>query len=171
MPPNVAIIAEAETDNKNRTMSELKLVVKKAGAVTSATGFYFSKRGRVVFAPKEGGPTVNDLLDEAMEHEGVEDVEELPDGGFLAWTEPPMLMALTEAFAKKFGLEVLESDIVWDPNGDTQVDIDNPDTAEGLGALFSAMKEFQEVKAIYANIRQGKIPDEDWDRIDRHLDV
>ncbi|GJN68752.1 hypothetical protein VFPFJ_05427 [Purpureocillium lilacinum] len=171
MPPNIALIADIETDNKTRTLHDLKYVVKKAGGVVGATAFYFSKRGRAVFKPKADGPTLSDVLDEFIEYEGAEDVEELPDGGFLAWTQPASVAAITDALSRKFGLEVLESDIMWVANEDTTVAVDSHSSAESLDALFSGLREYPEVKAVFANVRQGSISDDEWDRIERHIDV
>ncbi|KAJ4268457.1 hypothetical protein NW762_002520 [Fusarium torreyae] len=171
MPPDIAMVIDAETDNKTRTLHDLRLVVKKAGGVVGSTTFYFTRRGRAVFKAKEGGPTLSDVLDEAIEHEGLEDVEELPEGDFLAWTQPTTLSAITEALSKKFELEVLDSDIVWAPNEDTKVSIDTPAQADSLDILFNGLKEYSEVKAIYANVRQGAVGDEEWDKVDRNLDV
>ncbi|KAM0390209.1 hypothetical protein ACHAQC_008199 [Fusarium culmorum] len=171
MPPDVAMVIDAETDNKTRTLHDLRHVVKKAGGVVGSTTFYFTRRGRAVFKAKDGGPTLSEVLDEAIGHEGLEDVEELPEGDFLAWTQPNTLTAITEALSKKFELEILESDIVWAPNEDTKVSIDTADQIESLDALFNGIKEYPEVKAIYANVRQGAIADEDWDKVERNLDV
>ncbi|RSL60585.1 hypothetical protein CEP51_013743 [Fusarium floridanum] len=171
MPPTIAMIIDAETDNKTRTLHDLRLVVKKAGGVVGSTTFYFTRRGRAVFKTKEGGPSLSDVLDEAIEHDGLEDVEELPEGDFLVWTQPNTLAAITEAVSKKFGLEVLDSDIVWAPNEDTMVSVDKSAEVESLDLLFNGLKEYPEVKAIYANVRQGSIEDEEWDRVERNLDV
>ncbi|KAH7272545.1 hypothetical protein MRS44_003048 [Fusarium solani] len=171
MPPTIAMIIDAETDNKTRTLHDLRLVVKKAGGVVGSTTFYFTRRGRAVFKTKEGGPSLSDVLDEAIEHDGLEDVEELPEGDFLVWTQPNTLAAITEAMSKKFELEVLDSDIVWAPNEDTMVSVDKSAEVESLDLLFNGLKEYPEVKAIYANVRQGTIEDEEWDRVERNLDV
>lgn len=171
MPPNIALIIDVETDSKIRSLQDLRLLVKKSGGVVGSTAFYFARRGKVVFKEKEHGPTLSDMLEEAIENGGVEDVEELPDGGFVTWTQPNVLTTITEALAKKFGLEVLDSDIVWAPNEDTKVDIDTPRSAEELEALFSGLKEFPEVKAIYANVRKGAITDEEWDKMEQNLDM
>ncbi|KAM5351572.1 hypothetical protein ACJ41O_004295 [Fusarium nematophilum] len=171
MPPDIAMVIDAETDNKTRTLQDLRLVVKKCGGVVGSTTFYFTRRGRAVFKARERGPTLSDVLDEAIEHEGLEDVEELPEGDFLAWTQPNTLSTITEALSKRFELEVLDSDIVWAPNEDTKVNVDTALQAESLDALFNGLKEYPEVKAIYANVRQGAVGDEEWDKVERSLDV
>ncbi|KOS19219.1 putative transcriptional regulatory protein [Escovopsis weberi] len=177
MPPNIALVVDVETDNKTRSLHDLKFVVKKAGGVVGSTTFFFSRRGRAVFKGKgtEQGPSLTEVMDEALEHEGVEDVEEAHhhEGGcgYQIWTEPGRLMAVTEAIAQRLDLEILESDIVWAPNGDTMVDAEASADVEGLGAMLSSLREYTEVKAIYANIRQGAVEDGEWEKIERHIDV
>lgn len=171
MPPNIALIADIETDNKTRSLHDLKFVVKKAGGVVGSTSFYFSRRGRVLFKNKQDGPSLSDVLDEAIEHDGAEDVEELADGGFLVWTQPPQLMAITEALSKRFELEVVESDIIWAANEDTKTAVDTKQSADTLDTLFAGLREYPEVKAIFANIQQGSITEDEWEKIERHIDV
>lgn len=171
MPPNIALIADVETDNKIRTLHDLKYAVKKAGGVSGSTAFYFSRRGRSAFKAKESGPVLSDMLDEAIEHDGVEDVEELPDGTFVMWTEPSILMAATEAFSKKFELEIAEADIVWSANEDTKAALETDESAEGLDVLLAAIKEHPEVKGLYINVQQGSVSEEAWEKVERHVDV
>ena len=178
MPPDVALIIETETDNKIRTMHDLKHVVKNCDGLSSSTQFFFTRRGRSIFAAKqENEPTLSQVLEEAIEHDGVEDVEELPlEAGrprrFVLWTQPNTLMAPTKALAEKFGLEILESDIIQAANEDTVVDIDTAESAHGLDTLLSSLREYAEVKAIYANIRQGSsITEEEWDKMQRNIDL
>jgi transcriptional/translational regulatory protein YebC/TACO1 len=171
VPPDIALMVDVETDNKTRTLHDIRESAKKSGAVLGSVAFYFAKRGKAVFKQKDGGPSLTELLDEAIEHEGVLDVEELPDGDFLTWTEPTHLTAVTKALADKFALEVLESDLIYAANEDNLVNIDSSQAVEELESLVSGISEFSEVKAIYANIRQGSIDDEQWERIERNIDV
>lgn len=171
LPPDIALIIDVETDSKTRSLQDLKLVAKKNSAVSGATAFYFTRRGKAVFEAKEGGPTLSEVLDEAIEYDGLEDVEESPEGDFIAWTQPSMLMSITEAFTAKFGLSVLESDIIWAPNEDTKAIVDSAEVAETLDALITGMKEYPEVKAIFANVRKGSIDEDAWDRIEKNLDL
>ncbi|KHN95142.1 uncharacterized protein MAM_07027 [Metarhizium album ARSEF 1941] len=171
MPPNIALIADIETDNKTRTLHDVKYAVKRAGGVVGSTSFYFSRRGRTIFKKKHGGPTLSDLLEEAIEHDGADDVQELPDGDLLVLTQPAHLMAITEALCKKFELEVVESDIIWAANEDTKVAIDTKQSGESLDVLLTGLREHPEVKAIFANISQGSITEKEWEKIERHIDV
>ncbi|KAK2595770.1 hypothetical protein QQS21_006596 [Conoideocrella luteorostrata] len=171
MPPNIALITDIETDNKTRTLHNLKFVVKKAGGVVGSTSFYFSRRGRVILSSKDRKLTLSDVLEEAIELDGAEDVEELLEGRFVVWTQPPQIMAITEALSKRLELEVEESDIIWAANKDTKVAIDSTKSVESLDALFSGLREYPEVKAIFANVQQGAVTSDDWEKIERNVDV
>jgi transcriptional/translational regulatory protein YebC/TACO1 len=148
-------------------------VLKKTGGVASSSAFYFTKRGRAVFSAKDGSsaPSLSELLEEAIDHEGVDDIEELSDVKFLVWTKSAKLAAVTKSFAEKFSLNILDSDIVQAPNADTIVPIDSMEVAQGLDDLLAGFREYPEVKAIYANIRQGAIPDATWESIIKHIDT
>lgn len=170
LPPNVAVLVECETDSRNRTVADLRNVIRDAGVLPSASAFYFTRRGRVVLRVPEGGPGPAEMFEEAVE-QGVEDIEELPGGEYLLWTEPAHTMPVTRAMSQKSGVEISESDIVSAPNEDTMVDLEGSSrTAETLEKLLGSLKEFNEVKAIYANVRQGSVSDEAWSRIEENLD-
>lgn len=171
VPPEIALIVDIETDNKQRTLQDLKLAVKKAGGITGSTAFNFARRGRAVFKPKEGGAAISDLLDEAIEHDGAQDVEENAEGGYVLWTEPSLLMAITRAFASKFDLELSAADIVWAPNEDTMVKLDSDESAATLSSLLATLKEYSEVKAIFANTKQGRATEDAWEAVERHLGI
>ncbi|XWW97612.1 hypothetical protein V2A60_005597 [Cordyceps javanica] len=171
LPPDISLIIDIETDSKQRTLQDLKLAVKKAGGITGSTAFNFARRGRAVFKPKDGGAALSDLLDEAIEHDGAQDVEESAEGGYVLWTEPSVLMAIAKAFASKFDLELLAADIVWAPNEDTMVKLNSDESATTLSSLLATLRDHAEVKAIFANIKQGRATEEAWEAVERHLDV
>jgi transcriptional/translational regulatory protein YebC/TACO1 len=169
LPPDIALVADIETDSKTRSLQDLRLAAKKGGAVNGSSAFYFTRRGRAVF--RAGSASLSDLLEEAIEHEGTQDVEELPDGeGHVVWTEPAMLMAVTQALAQAFKLDVLESEIVWAANEDTMVAVDSAEVAESLDSLFASLQDHPEVKGLYANVRKGSVSEDLWERVVRSLD-
>lgn len=171
IPPDIALLVDVETDNKIRTLQEIRDAIKKNKGVVGSTAFYFAKRGRAVFKSVADGPMLSDVLEEALSHEEVQDVEELPDGSFSVWTEPTALMAITKALAAKLDIKVLESDLVWAPNEDTMTTIDSPEVAKDLGNLASALSEFSEVKAVYANARRGSLEDKQWSLIEENINA
>jgi transcriptional/translational regulatory protein YebC/TACO1 len=172
MPPQVAMIIEAETDNSKRTLGDLKYIVKKAGGISTPTSYLFEKKGRIAFEEDEK-LGVDDVLDEAIEA-GAEDVEADEDGGIVVWTEPNKTTAAAQALQEKLGLKVESSDIIWDAKEDTKVALDATEHQEALKVLkefIDQIRDSTNIQGIYANIAQGNLSDADWEDIQERLDA
>ncbi|TQN67435.1 putative transcriptional regulatory protein [Colletotrichum shisoi] len=174
LPPGVALIIEAETESKARSLQDLKVLIKKHKGAANAAAFFFKRLGRVVFetAGGEGGggrPGVDDILDDAIEA-GAEDLEADDDGNLVVWTQPNMTNAVASGVGPKFGLKLLSSDIIWSANDDTKVKLDKGLEATSLADLLAALQEFPEVQAVYGNPVKGDMPEEEWARIEENLD-
>lgn len=172
MPPTVAMIIETETDNKARTLMDLRHLVKINGGTSTSTAYLFQKRGRVAFSAGEGKTSVDDVLDAAIEA-GAEDVEADEQGGIVVWTEPNQTVAAAEALRKSHGLQVESADIIWDANEDTKVPLDaeNMDAVKNLNALLDALQENPNVQGVYANAAQGTLTDGVWEELAGKLDA
>ena len=168
MPPQIAVIIEAETDNRNRAMAELRLIVKNHGGNATPTNYLFKRKGRVAFEKDEKGLGIDEILDDAIEA-GAEDVEMDEDGGIVVWTEPGVTFAAAAALSKSHGLKVASSDILWDANMDTKIEIQDSEAKE----LINFMDELQEnpyTQGIYANLSQGSLSEDVWEKIQERLD-
>ncbi|ESZ97196.1 hypothetical protein SBOR_2452 [Sclerotinia borealis F-4128] len=169
MAPQVAMIIEAETDNVNRTMMDLRHLVKVYGGTVTPTAYLFQKKGCVTFEKDEKNLGVDDVMDEAIEA-GAEDLEVDDDGNLIVWTEPNMVTAARDALQKKFDIKIRSSDIVWDPNEDTNLPVDEGEATVKLSAFIEAARDNSDVQGIYANVVQGTIGDEDWEDLISGLD-
>jgi len=173
IPPNVSVIIESQTDNKNRTMHVLKdLIINYHRGNPTPTSYLFRRRGRVKFERDDKGITVDHVLDEAIEA-GAEDVEGDEGGAIVVWTEPNGTMAAATALQKSHGLKVESMDIVWDANEDTKVAL-NEDEAQCILAFLRDLRdvrETQDVDGVYANVRQGDLPDDLWSEIQDKLNA
>ncbi|TID02777.1 putative transcriptional regulatory protein [Colletotrichum higginsianum] len=170
--PGVALIIEAETESKARSLQDLKVLIKRHKGAANAAAFFFTRLGRVVFeAAGEGGggPGVDDILDDAIEA-GAEDLEADDDGNLVVWTQPNMTNAVASGVGPKFGLKLLSSDIIWSANDDTKVKLDKGLEATSLADLLAALQEFPEVQAVYGNPVKGDMSEEEWARIEENLD-
>jgi len=164
------MIIDAETDNRNRTLMDLRVIVKHYGGTVTPTSYLFQKKGRISFEGDERNLGVDDVLDEAIEA-GAEDVEADNEGNIIVWTEPNMTTAAAEALIKSHNLKVQSSDIIWDPNADTKVPLENPAFAQRFIELIDAMRDHPNVHGVYANVAQGKIEDELWEDLQSRLDA
>jgi transcriptional/translational regulatory protein YebC/TACO1 len=160
LPPSIATIIECQTDNKLRTLSDMRLLVKNAGGTTSTVGFMFEKKGRIVLQKKDG-VGLDEVLEPALEA-GVLDVLEDQQGRIVLLTEPARTKSTGEALAQTLGMEIEESDIVFDPNEDTKVTLDDSAAAQELVDFFDRLQELPGLQAVHLNWSKGAIDDALW---------
>ena len=170
MPPSIAMIVDAETDNKNRTMMEVKMLIKQYGGTVSPINYLFQRKGRITFEKDERNLGVNDVMDDAIEA-GAEDIESDENGELLVWTEPNKTTAAATALQKSLSMKVQSSDIIWDANEDTKVSIESESDAKNISAFIEALRDNPNVQGIYANVAQGSLSDDAWDALQGQLDI
>jgi len=173
-PGNVSMIVDCLTDSKLRTMQEIKLTLKEAGATVTPAAYLFSRKGRIFYTLQPGlpepQPTLPEVFEEiferAMEIDGVEDVEFLEEGnneggelpGIRVTTAPeladPVSKKVMETMNTK--LKVEKIGIEWIPNEDTMVDAGTGHEWDKLGELIDRLEESYDVQAVYTNARIGK---------------
>jgi transcriptional/translational regulatory protein YebC/TACO1 len=170
MPPSIALIVDVETESKLRALQELNQMVKKAKGSASASRFFFSRLGRVVFEKGESGLDVDHIMDDAIEA-GAEDLENDADGNIVVWTQPSGTMQVCKAVGSKFGLKILSSDIIWAANEDTKTKLDASEELVNFTELLEALREYPEVQAVYSNVSKGAMSDEEWAKIEDNLDT
>ncbi|KAF2024999.1 YebC-like protein [Setomelanomma holmii] len=164
LPPSIATIIECQTDNKLRALADLRLIVKEAGGTVSTVGYMFEKKGRIILQPKEG-LGVDEVLEPALDA-GALDVVEDEQGRIVLFTEPAQTKTTAETLAKQLEAEVEESEIIYDPNEDTKVQVDGEETATKLSDFLDELQEVQGIQGVYMNWTRGNdIPDELWEEL------
>ncbi|MFC1617554.1 YebC/PmpR family DNA-binding transcriptional regulator, partial [Candidatus Margulisiibacteriota bacterium] len=99
-PFGVAIIAEALTDNRNRTIPNIKSILNKADATLATRGavsYQFDKKGLIVFEPGSDEDTVMEIATE----NDAEDMLTNDDGSIEVTTEPKNFEQVKKAFDEK----------------------------------------------------------------------
>ena len=142
-PGGVGIIIEVATDNKNRTMPEVRHTLEKNGGRMADPGsvmFQFSRKG-VIFVPQKN----DELMMVALEA-GAEDVTEEEDGttiytaaGDLAKVRSSLLSA---------GFEISSAELQYVPTTTIPVEGDN---AAKLEKLLNAVDDLDDVTAVHTN--------------------
>ena len=97
-PSGVAILVEAMTDNRNRTVAEVRHAFTKHGGNLGTDGsvaYLFNKKGVFSFAP---GADEDAILEAALEA-GSDDVESQEDGSVQVTTTPDTFEAVKDALA------------------------------------------------------------------------
>jgi YebC/PmpR family DNA-binding regulatory protein len=156
-PGGTAVLVEGLTDNRNRTVSEVRNVFTKAGASLGAPGcvaHLFGKRGLITF---ERQALDGDALLEAALEAGADDVRDDGDP-IIVVTAPNALEAVKSALEGR-GFRAASAEVTMEPS--TTVPLAG-DQAEAMLKLTEALEDLDDVQAVYANY---DIPDEVMQRL------
>ncbi|SPF47210.1 conserved hypothetical protein [Candidatus Sulfotelmatobacter kueseliae] len=146
-PGGVAILLDINTDNRNRTVSEIRHVFGKNGgnmAAAGAVAYMFHKKGDII-VPKSAA-TVDDLMNIIIEAGGED--EPIDDGeNWEILTAPSAYEGMLEA-VKKAGITPASSSIAFIPQNYIKL--------EGAAAgtmirLMEALEEHDDVQNVHAN--------------------
>ena len=149
LPPSVAAVVECQTDQKARTLQDVRRAMKDVDGVITPTTYLCKKKGRILFEP-ENGLNADDYLDQAIDA-GAADVSTDEDGHLVIFTEPTATKRAAEEFSKLTGLTVQELEIIWDPNKGTLVDVKDDEQVKGLENALNFLREDSSVREIYLN--------------------
>ena len=142
-PGGVGVVIEVATDNKNRTMPEVRHTLDKSGGRMADPGsvmFQFTRKGVIEIAEKG-----EDALMAALDA-GAEDVTE-EDEGSVIYTAASDLMKVRGALIEA-GLTVNSAELQYVPNNYVPVEGEN---AEKLEKLLGAIDDLDDVTNVYTN--------------------
>jgi len=145
-PGGVAIIVEALTDNRNRTASDVRAALTKAGGnlgETNSVSFLFDRRGEVIYRREVSD--VEGMFEAALEA-GADNVES-GDAEHVVTCAPDDLTAVRDALEKKFGPSE-SARLAWRPKSAIAVE---GDAAQALVKLLETLEDSDDVQNVYAN--------------------
>jgi YebC/PmpR family DNA-binding regulatory protein len=146
-PGGVAVMAQVLTDNRNRTVGELRSVFTRNGgtlAESNAVAWLFSQKG-VVIVPREGAPDEDKVLEVALEA-GAEDMQS-DDTSFEIRTAPADLEAVKKAM-EAAGIAYESAEVSMLPQ--TRVTLKEKEAQQVL-RMMDALEELEDVQQVYAN--------------------
>jgi YebC/PmpR family DNA-binding regulatory protein len=156
-PGGVAVIVEFMTDNRIRTVADVRHTFTKYGGnlgVSGSVAFLFERKGLLSFPP-----TVDfDKLFEAALEAGAEDVKDEGDS-FEVITDPATFMEVREALVAA-GLEFETAEVTMLPQ--TQVQLAGKQ-AESMLKLMDKLEDNDDVQNVYANF---DIADDELEKLD-----
>ncbi|MBL8894958.1 MAG: YebC/PmpR family DNA-binding transcriptional regulator [Rhizobiales bacterium] len=145
-PGGVAVIAEALTDNRNRTASVVRSLFLKYGGNLGETGsvaFMFSRAGEIFYKASAGSA---DAILEAAIDAGADDAQS-DESGHTITCAFENIGEVSSALAAKLG-EAESVKVVWKPQ--TMVPVDE-EKAESLMKLIEALDEDDDVQNVFTN--------------------
>lgn len=142
-PGGVGIIIEVATDNKNRTMPEVRHTLEKNGGRMAEPGsvmFQFTRKG-VIFVPTKGDEVMMAALDA-----GAEDASDEEDGTII-YTAASDLMKVRGALMD-VGFQIDSAELQYVPNNTVPVD---GETAVKVERILDAIDDLDDVTAVHTN--------------------
>ena len=144
-PKGVAIIIECLTDNKNRTVSEVRNVLSKNGGSLGTKGSV-AHLFRRVGVMKIERMKEDDLFDH-MDSVELLDIEQVENGCIIITNSSELFN--TKKYFEMHGFSICDEEIIMDPQ--TQVDVPNEDKEKVL-SLSSKIEELDDVQNVYMNV-------------------
>jgi len=145
-PGGVAMYIEVLTDNKNRTVAEIRHIITKHNGNLGENGsvaWIFQKIGQITVP--EGSTDEDTLMMTALDC-GASDVAS-EDGQFLVTTEFAQLYVVKDGL-ETAGVEVGEAVVTMIPQNTVKLE---GRSAEQMLKLFEALEDHDDVQSVYAN--------------------
>ena len=145
-PGGVAIMLDVLTDNRNRTVAEIRHIMDKKGGHLGEGGcvaWMFTRRGLII-VPIESIEE-DDLLEIALDG-GAEDVV-AENENYEVYTEPHELMAVRDVLDAK-GVTVTTSELIMQPKSTVKLEGKN---AGRTLSLMETLEDHDDVQSVFAN--------------------
>jgi YebC/PmpR family DNA-binding regulatory protein len=148
----VAVMVDCMTDNRNRTVAEVRHAFTKHGGNLGTDGsvaYLFAKFGILNFAP---GTSEDEVMEVALDA-GADDVVSDPDGSLEVITSPEAFAGVVQAM-EAAGLKAENAEITMRAN--TEVDLD-VETGEKVLRFLDTLEDLDDTQGVYsnANIPEG----------------
>jgi YebC/PmpR family DNA-binding regulatory protein len=141
-----AVIVDCLTDNRTRTVAEVRHAFNKNGGNMGTEGsvaFLFKHCGQMLFAP---GTNENQLMEVALDA-GADDVISHDDGSLEVLTPVPDFSKVQDAIAKS-GLKAELATVAMRP--ETEITLEG-DQAESMQKLLDALENLDDVQEVFTN--------------------
>jgi len=142
----IAVLVEVMTDNRNRTVAEVRHAFSRHGGNLGTDGsvaYLFSKQGVINFGPGADEEKIMEVVLDA----GAEDIESEDDGSIQVTTPWETLGDVVDAL-KRGGLEPDHAEVSMLPS--TYVPCDE-ELADSVLRLIDALEELDDVQNVYSN--------------------
>lgn len=155
-PGGVAVIVEFMTDNRTRTVADVRHAFNKYGGslgVSGSVAFMFDRKGQIIF----GEDADFDTIFEAALEAGAEDVKE-EDGMIEVITDPAEFETVRNALESR-GLTFQSAQVTMIPQNMNPIE---GKQAESLMKMIDVLEDNDDVQNVHANF---DISDEEMERI------
>lgn len=148
-PHNVALIVEALTDNRNRTISTVRHAFNKTGGnlgSSNSVQYMFDRKG-VIIIPLDS--IDEDTLTEKALEAGAEDLVVEEGNDYEIHTNPSDLEDVRSAL-EDAGITIDSANVGWVPQN--KVDIEDPGKAAQVMKLIDILEDDDDVQNVFSNV-------------------
>ncbi|OOW70704.1 transcriptional regulator [Xanthomonas axonopodis pv. melhusii] len=152
-PGGVAVIVDCLTDNRVRTVADVRHAFSKCGGNMGTEGsvaFMFKRLGVLSFAVGIDEDTLTDAAIDA----GADDVVVYPEDGAIDVLTAPDAFAQVRDALVAAGLEPAHAEITFRADNDIAVD---GDTAVQVRKLLDMLEDLDDVQDVYSNVDQAAL--------------
>jgi YebC/PmpR family DNA-binding regulatory protein len=152
-PGGVAVIVDCLTDNKVRTVADVRHAFNKCGGNLGTDGsvaFMFKKVGVLSFGPGSS----EDAITEAAIEAGADDVQSFPDDGLVEVLCAPESFEAVKAAMTAAGFTPLEAEVTMRAENDISV---TGDTALQVKKMLDMLEDLDDVQSVYSNADLGDV--------------
>jgi YebC/PmpR family DNA-binding regulatory protein len=145
-PGGTAVMVDCLTDNRNRTVAEVRHAFSKAGGNLGTDGsvaYMFNKVGIISYSDEIEEDTVMEAALEA----GAEDIVTNDDGSIDVLTTPDEYLTVKEELINN-GLEPANAEVTMQAENQTELDAE---TAEKMLRLIDRLEDLDDVQNVYTN--------------------
>src|SRR5262245_7185955 len=145
-PGGVALLIDVMTDNRNRTIGEVRKILDRGGGKMGSAGnvgFLFERKGQI--AVEAAGTDEDKLLEIALDA-GADDVKR--DGSLFIITTDPTAFSGVQTALKEKSVTVANAEISQVPKAGVDVD---DETGRKVARLMEALDDHDDVQNVYSN--------------------
>jgi len=146
-PGGVAVIVDCTTDNRNRTVADVRLAFNKFGGNLGTEGsvaFMFKKVGVLSYAP---GANEDRIMEAALDA-GADDVVVYPEDGSIDVVTSPDAFEAVRAAMDKAGLKADRTEVTLRADSDVAV---SGDAAKAVAKIIDWLEDIDDVQHVYTN--------------------
>jgi YebC/PmpR family DNA-binding regulatory protein len=150
-PEGSQLIIETITDNKNRTLSDVRHIITEHGGRLAESGsvkWNFTQMGAILIDKSKASSLNKEELELKMIDSGAEDIK-WRDDALEVYTKSENLEKLKEAI-KELNIKIEESGLEWVPKN--EIEIKDPQARKQIETLFEELDENDDVKDVFSNV-------------------
>lgn len=148
-PGGMALIIECLTDNKNRTVAEVKAILNKLGgsfATAGSVSYLFSKKGEIFIDGGKNSKSAGEL-EEVIIESGADDFEQ-DESNYIVYTSQQSLHTVKKAL-EDAGTVVESAELTYIANTYNELD---PNKKESAEKLLDTLDDLDDVNKVYTNV-------------------